>query len=79
MTGPTDDQSQRRRNRRDSLIGIRNCLEFLLQETNELGLRLPSWLLRMAIASMDEELRGMDARPGLTVITGPDKGVQEGP
>ncbi len=49
--------------RQDTLIGMRNCLEFLCQEAKTQELNLTQWLLRMAIASLDEELPGAKARP----------------
>ncbi len=42
--------------RQDTLIGMRNCLEFLSQEAKSHRLTLTQWLLRMAIASLDEEM-----------------------
>ncbi len=51
------------RNRRESMIGIRNCLEFLLEESKTQDLSLTVWLLRMGIASIDEELNTLSAQP----------------
>ncbi len=49
--------------RQDTLIGMRNCLEFLAHEAKGQDLSLTHWLLRMAIASLDEEMTSSAARP----------------
>ncbi|MGF1454855.1 MAG: hypothetical protein ACFB6R_05685 [Alphaproteobacteria bacterium] len=48
--------------RQDTLIGMRNCLEYLAHEAKGQDLGLTHWLLRMAIASLDEEMTANGAR-----------------
>ncbi len=54
MTTPPSRPPER--SRQEAIIGMRNCLEFLLEEARALNLTLPVWLLRMVIAALDEEL-----------------------
>lgn len=53
---PYSDNFPEARRRREAILGIRNCLEFLLEEIRMYELKLPAWLVRITIAALNKEL-----------------------